>query len=72
MIVACCVIIATLGIVRTGWGDSDIDKDAESPNVGTWAAKVLESEGVEYDVEEALGVMACTFNADDTVFIAAR
>ena len=47
----CCVIIASMGIILTGCGNSSNNKDSEnsgekyadSPYVGTWEAKVAES-----------------------------
>ncbi|MCI7393008.1 MAG: hypothetical protein MSH28_05780 [Clostridiales bacterium] len=63
IIVACCVIIATMGIALTGCGGSD-DKYADSPYVGTWAAKTAEYSGVEVDVAEIIGAFEITLNAD--------
>ena len=63
IIVACCVIIATMGIALTGCGGSD-DKYADSPYVGTWAAKTAEYSGVEVDVAEVIGAFEITLNAD--------
>ena len=63
IIVACCVIIATMGIALTGFGCSD-DKYADSPYVGTWAAKTAEYSGVEVDVAEVIGAFEITLNAD--------
>ncbi len=63
IIVACCVIIATMGIALTGCGGSD-DKYADSPYVGTWAAKTAEYSGVEVDVNEVIGAFEITLNAD--------
>lgn len=63
IIVACCVIIATMGIALTGCGGSD-DKYADSPYVGTWAAKTAEYAGVEVDVNEIIGAFEITLNAD--------
>lgn len=63
IIVACCVIIATMGIALTGCGGSD-DKYADSPYVGTWAAKTAEYSGMEMDVNEIIGAFEITLNAD--------
>lgn len=62
IIVACCVIIASLGIALTGCGSDD--KYADSPYVGTWAAKTAEYSGVEVDVAEVIGAFEITLNAD--------
>lgn len=62
IIVACCVIIASLGIALTGCGGGD--KYADSPYVGTWVANVAEYAGVEMDVAEIIGAFEITLNAD--------
>ena len=62
IIVACCVIIASLGIALTGCGGGD--KYADSPYVGTWVAKTAEYSGVEVDVAEIIGAFEITLNAD--------
>ena len=62
IIVACCVIIASLGIALTGCGGGD--KYADSPYVGTWVANVAEYAGVEVDVAEIIGAFEITLNAD--------
>ncbi len=62
IIVACCVIIASLGIALTGCGGGD--KYADSPYVGTWAAKTAEYSGVEVDVADIIGAFEITLNAD--------
>lgn len=63
MIIACCVVIASLGVVLAGCGGSD-EKYADSPYVGTWAANVAEYSGIEVDVEEIIGAFEITLNAD--------
>ena len=70
----CCVIIASMGIILTGCGNSSNNKDSEnsgekyadSPYVGTWEAKVAEYEGVKYDAEEAIGGAALMIDEDGT------
>ena len=62
IIVACCVIIASLGIALTGCGGGD--KYADSPYVGTWVANVAEYAGVEVDVADIIGAFEITLNAD--------
>ena len=69
----CCVIIASMGIILTGCGNSSSDKDvessekyADSPYVGTWEAKVVEYEGNKYDAEEAIGGATLMIDADGT------
>ena len=74
IIVLCCVIIASIGIVLTGCGSSGSDKDAESSSdkyadslyVGTWEAKFVEYEGNQYDAVEAIGGAALMINEDGT------
>ena len=74
IIVLCCVIIASIGIVLTGCGSSGSDKNAESssdkyadsPYVGTWEAKFVEYEGNQYDAEEAIGGAALMIDEDGT------
>ena len=76
VIVACCVIIAALGITLTGCGNSSSDTNAESSGnkdagelyLGTWAATdLITSEGDVYDVEEHYGPYEITFNANNTL-----
>ena len=70
----CCVIIASMGIILTGCGNSSNNKDSEnsdekyadSPYVGTWEAKVAEYEGVKYDAEEAIGGASLMIEEDGT------
>ena len=62
IIVACCVIITSLGIALTGCGGGD--KYADSPYVGTWVANVAEYAGVEVDVADIIGAFEITLNAD--------
>lgn len=64
IIVACCVIIASLGIALTGCGGGDEGKYADSPYVGTWVANVAEYAGVEVDVADIIGAFEITLNAD--------
>ena len=69
-----CVIIASMGIILTGCGNSSNNKDSEnsgekyadSPYVGTWEAKVAEYEGVKYDAEEAIGGAALMIDENGT------
>lgn len=64
IIVACCVIMASLGILLTGCSDSNDSnsgKYADSPYVGTWMIDYFELEGKEYPYP---GLLAFTFNAD--------
>ena len=66
IIVTCCVIIASLGILLTGCGksnDSNSDKYADSPYVGLWMIDYFELEGKEYPYP---GLLDFTFNADGT------
>ncbi|MGN0702783.1 MAG: hypothetical protein ACI4KL_06395 [Lentihominibacter sp.] len=63
IIVACCVIIATMGIALAGCGGGG-EKYADSPYVGTWAANTAEYSGVEVDVNEVIGAFEITLNAD--------
>lgn len=75
VIVACCVIIAALGITLTGCGsssdtnaESNGNKDAGDLYLGTWAATdLITSEGDVYDVEEHYGPYEITFNANNTL-----
>lgn len=61
IIVTCCVIIASLGILLTGCSDSNSDKYADSPYVGVWMIDHFELEGKESPYP---GLFAFTFNAD--------
>ena len=61
IIVTCCVIIASLGILLTGCSDSNSGKYADSPYVGVWMIDHFELEGKEYPYP---GLFAFTFNAD--------
>lgn len=65
IIVACCVIIATLGIALTGCGGGEAEeKYADSPYLGKWTANVAEYAGVEVDVNDIIGAFEITLNAD--------
>ena len=75
IIVLCCVIIASIGIVLTGCGSSGSDKDAESssdkyadsPYVGTWEPSEAELDGVKVDDPDALlGSISVMINEDGT------
>lgn len=49
IIMLICVLIASMGIVLTGCGNSSSgDKYADSPYVGTWEPSEAELDGVEY------------------------
>lgn len=66
LIVACCVMIAALGIALTGCGksnDGSGEKYADSPYVGTWMVGHYEYEGKEYPYP---GLLEFTFHADGT------
>ena len=78
-IVLCGVLLACICMLLTGCGTGDKtvesssqavvstgDSYADSPYVGTWAAKVAEYEGKEYDAEEVIGATSFVFNADGT------
>lgn len=74
IILACCVIIASLGISLTGCSNNSSDmntensdaKDTESLYVGTWLPKFTEYESVEYDPAEMNLVCELALNADGT------
>ena len=63
IIIACCVIIASLGIALTGCGGNG-GKYADSPYVGEWVANVAEYAGIEMDVADVGGSFEITLNAD--------
>lgn len=69
LIMLFCVIIASLGIMLTGCGNSSDDNDTEidgSMYEGKWAAGIVEVEGVEYNAEDLMASIEFTFNADAT------
>ena len=68
IILLCCVIIASMGIVLAGCGSSDEnEKYADSPYEGTWELSEAELDGVKVDDADALlGSMAIMINEDGT------
>lgn len=66
IVLLCCIIIASMGIILTGCGSSS-EKYADSPYEGTWELSEAEYEGVKVDDAEALlGSMSIMFNTDGT------
>ncbi|MDO4482719.1 MAG: hypothetical protein Q4C14_08395 [Bacillota bacterium] len=70
LILICCVIIASMGIVLTGCGssgESSGDKFADSPYEGIWELKGAELDGKKVDDADALlGSMSIMFDTDGT------
>ena len=67
----CCVIIASMGIVLTGCGSSDessTDTNLDNQYLGTWEATVItvDEDEVLYDFKEDNEVCTFTFNDDNT------
>lgn len=68
----CCVIIASMGIVLTGCGsssdESSTDTNLENQYLGTWEATVITTaeDEVLYDFKEDNEVCTFTFNDDNT------
>ena len=68
IIMLICVLIASMGIVLTGCGNSSSgDKYADSPYVGTWEPSEAELDGVKVDDPDALlGSISVMINEDGT------
>ena len=68
IIMLICVLIASMGIVLTGCGNSSSgDKYADSPYVGTWEPSEAELDGVKVDNPDALlGSISVMINEDGT------
>ena len=67
----CCVIIASMGIVLTGCSSSDessTDTNLDNQYLGTWEATVItvDEDEVLYDFKEDNEVCTFTFNDDNT------
>ena len=68
IIMLICVLIASMGIVLTGCGNSSSgDKYADCPSVGPWEPSEAELDGVQVDDPDALlGSISVMINEDGT------
>ena len=66
IIVSIFALIAYFGAKHLMVNSISSDRNTDSPYVGTWAAEVVESKGIEYDAAETIGDIAFTLYADGT------
>lgn len=66
IIVSIYALIAYSGAKYLMVNSISSDRNNDSPYVGTWAAEIVESKGIEYDADETIGDIAFTLYADGT------